>query len=160
LTKSRLTVSEIPNEDDQYLINRVEGGRGSLPLELPGMERTLFVQHLVRVVEDGDGGGRCNTLSYRYRLQADSERKSTLIRWEYDREPLREVYPYPPAHVHFHGDLGGSAARDLHVPTGRIPLEMVLWHLIADWGVPPLIENWQETLEGSIEGFRERFSAH
>jgi hypothetical protein len=40
-------------------------------------------------------------------------------------------------------------------------LELVLWGLIAEWGVKPLDEEgWEKTLKGSIEGFDERLTAH
>lgn len=115
---------------------------------------------MVRVVDDPDGGKHCQTVSYRYRLQADDSPGSTLIRWEYDREPPRPDYGYPPAHVHFHGHLEGKDVRSLHVPAGRVPLEYVAWHLIAEWGTTPLTDEWKATLEASIEGFRERRTAH
>lgn len=137
----------------------MEGGDDP-PLELPGTSRTLFAQQVVRVVDDPDGGKHCQTVSYRYRLQADDSPGSTLIRWEYDRDPPRPDYGYPPAHVHFHGRLDGEEARGLHVPTGRVPLEYVAWHLIAEWGTMPLADEWKAILEASIEGFRERRTAH
>lgn len=90
----------------------------------------------------------------------DNSPKSTLIRWEYDRNPPRPDYGYPPAHVHFHGHLEGEDAQGLHVPAGRVPLEYVVWHLIAEWGAVPLADEWKAILEASIEGFQERRTAH
>ncbi len=150
---------EIPGEVDLYLIKRVEGGDDP-PLELSGTQRTLFAQQVIRVVDESDGRKHCQTVSYRYRLQADASPKSTLIRWEYDREPPRPDYQYPPAHVHFHGELEGEDARSRHVPTGRVPLEYVVWHLISDWETAPLVDEWKAILEASIEGFQERRTAH
>jgi len=54
----------------------LEGGDDP-PLELPGTSRTLFAQQVVRVVDDPDGGKHCQTVSYRYRLQADDSPGST-----------------------------------------------------------------------------------
>lgn len=149
---------EIPGEVDLFLIKRVESGDDP-PLELPGTSRTLFAQQVIRVVDDSEGK-HCQTVSYRYRLQVDDSPKSTLVRWEYDRDPPRPDYGYPPAHVHFHGYLEGVDVRNLHVPTGRVPLEYVAWHLIAEWGVMPLTSEWKSLLEASIEGFQERRTAH
>ncbi len=115
---------------------------------------------MIRVVDDTDGGKHCQTLSYRYRLQADDSSRSTLIRWEYDRDPPRADYAHPPAHVHFHGELEGEDSQGLHVPTGRVPLEYVAWHLIAEWGVTPLTEGWRAILEASIRGFQDRRTAN
>lgn len=101
--------------------------------------------------------GHCRTESYGYRLQADERIDSWLIRWEYHREPPRADYPYPRAHVHLNGSFGdGSAASRLHIPTRRIPLELVLWHLIAEWDVGSKTGGWRTLLEESIEGFDER----
>ena len=138
-----------------FLIRRVEGGQ-TPPLELPGTSRKLSFQQTIRVLDAGGGEWHCQTLSYRYGLQADDTPQSTLIRWEYDRDPPRPDYEYPLAHLHFHGELGGEDVQGLHVPTGRVPIEHVAWHLIAEWGVTPLTDAWQETLEASIEGFQGR----
>jgi hypothetical protein len=142
-----------------FLIKRVEAGQ-DLPLELPGTSRTLFLQQVIRVVDDEEGGKHCQTVSYRYRLQAGDSAESTLIRWEYDRDPPRDDYPCPPAHVHFHGELDGEDVHGLHVPTGRVALEYIAWHLIAEWDVVPQTDDWKDTLEASIAGFEERRTAH
>ncbi|MGH2845607.1 MAG: hypothetical protein ACRDL0_06230 [Thermoleophilaceae bacterium] len=48
-------------------------------------------------------------------------------RWEYYRAPPRADYPYPPAHVHVNAVFrDGSAAGRLHIPTRRVPLELVV----------------------------------
>lgn len=44
----------------------------------------------------------------------------------------------------------------VHFPTRRLPLELVLWGLIAEWGVKPLDSRWQEILMDSIRGFEQR----
>jgi hypothetical protein len=151
-------VVDIPSEADLFLIKRMEAGE-SMALELPGSDLTLFVQQLVKVVDDGAGKSRLNTISYQYRLQTEDSTRS-LIRWEYNRKPAPADYEYPPAHVHFHGMLDGEDATRFHVPTGRMPLEFVVWHLISDWQVAPLVKNWQAILEESIEGFGRRFSSY
>jgi hypothetical protein len=90
-----------------------------------------MVRQVLVVVE-----GRCQVESYTYRLQADDSLESWLIRWEYHREPPRSDYPYPPAHVHVRGTFPDQTTSDrLHIPTRRVPLELVIWHLISDWGV-------------------------
>jgi hypothetical protein len=82
---------------------------------------------------------------------------SWLVRWEYLRKPPRTDYPYPLAHVHLHAEFtdGGSADR-LHIPTARVPLELVIWHLIAEWGVSPKGADWRAVIDDSLEGFRAR----
>lgn len=127
-----------------------------MPLELQGTSSRLFVRQLFEVVD-----GHCQIESYSYRLQTTDERESWLLRWEYYREPPKVDYPYPLAHVHFNGRLTDRTQADrLHVPTRRIPLELVVWHLVAEWGVEPKGDDWRAVLEESIAGFDERRRAH
>jgi hypothetical protein len=115
------------------------------------------------VIEDqrGPEGLRCQTASYRYRL---AQGEDTLIRWEYDREKPQEEYAYPLAHVHVHGSfLGdGTEVTELHIPTMRVPLELILWHVICEsrWGVQPRADDWEVILSESIEGFQARQTKH
>lgn len=44
----------------------------------------------------------------------------------------------------------------LHIPTARVALELVLWHLITEWGVTPKTDDWRELLTESLEGFEQR----
>lgn len=110
------------------------------------------MRHLIEVVD-----GHCQTESYSYRLQADESRESWLVRWEYYRSPPRADYAYPLAHVHLNAAFSdGSDAGRLHVPTRRVPLELVIWHLITEWGVTPRTDDWRAVLNESIAGFDER----
>jgi hypothetical protein len=59
-----------------------------------------------------------------------------------------------------HAEWRQSAALDrLHIPTRRVPLELVIWHLIAEWRVTAKSDRWQGILRESIEGFDERRTA-
>lgn len=83
------------------------------------------------------------------------------MRWEYDRIPPRQNYPYPLAHVHVHAHLtDGTDLKDLHLPTERVPIEMVIWHLLSEsvWGIDPRSDEWSDILEKSLAGFAERRS--
>jgi hypothetical protein len=107
------------------------------------------VRQVVVVVD-----GRCQTESYTYRLQSGETMESWLIRWEYQREPPRPDYVYPAAHVHVHGAFpDAEPIGRLHIPTRRVPFELILWHLIAEWGVESKSRDWQTILTESIEGF-------
>jgi hypothetical protein len=130
-------------------------GQESAPLELYGSSYRLFVRQVIEVVD-----GHCQVESYGYRLQADESRESWLIRWEYLRERPRLDYPYPSAHVHVNGEFWDRApVSPLHIPTRRVPLELVIWHLIAEWDVRPKTDDWQQLLSESIAGFDERRTA-
>jgi hypothetical protein len=81
-----------------------------------------------------------------------------LIRWEYFREPPKATID-PVAHVHVAADFQRQVALDLgrlHIPTRRIPLELVIWHLITEWGVKPKSDGWREIPSESIRGWQER----
>jgi hypothetical protein len=112
----------------------------------------LFVRQIIEVVD-----GHCQTESYGYRLQTGKSIASWLVRWEYHRDPPRPDYPYAPAHVHVNGAFpDGRAAAQLHIPTRRVPLELVLSHLIAEWDASSKTDDWRRLLEESIQGFDER----
>lgn len=155
ISDSRLSLVELPRTPGVFeLARRV--GQASAPLELHGTPARLFVRQVIEVV-----GGHCQVESYSYRLQRDDSRESWLLRWEYFREPPRADYPYAPAHVHLNGNFAdGQPAERLHTPTRRVPLELVAWHLIAEWGVRSKIAAWRQLLVESIEGFDERRTAH
>jgi hypothetical protein len=53
----------------------------------------------------------------------------------------------------------GRPAAHLHVPTGRVPFELVVWHVLGEWDVASKARNWQTVLETSIAGFHERRTA-
>jgi hypothetical protein len=115
------------------------------------------VSHTVNVADD-----RCQTAYYAYRLVSGDEKGAWMLRWEYFRKPPKRDYPYPLAHVHVNASFGAGDRPELpklHIPTRRVPIELVVWHLIAEWGVEPKHDDWQRILRASIEGFEERRSA-
>jgi hypothetical protein len=146
VSDSRLSLIALPADPGTFEVTRFVD-RDSSSLELHGTTVRLFVRYVI-VVKDG----RCRTESYAYRLQTDESAASWLIRWEYQRESPRSDYPYARAHVHVRGTFpDGKEADRLHIPTRRVPLELVLWHLIAEWGVKPKQQNWRQQLEASID---------
>lgn len=154
MSDSRLSLIPLPYSTSAFELTRLVD-QASAPLELAGTSARLFVRQIVEVVDD-----HCQTEFYSYRLQANVSVGSWLVRWEYYRAPPRADYPYPLAHVHVNTAFGdGSAAGRLHIPTRRIPLELVIWHLVAEWGVTPRTDDWRAILGESIEGFDERRTA-
>jgi len=127
-----------------------------------GSQLRLQVHHAVEV--DGD---KCHTVSYAYRLATADAKDAWLVRWEYLRRLPKPDYPYPLAHVHFNAAFNDAdveallskTAPHLHVPTARVPLELVLWHLIAEWKVAPKTADWQDLLRESLTGFEKRRTA-
>jgi hypothetical protein len=161
VTESHLWLIQVPAAGSTVfrLARWVE--RRASTLELAGTDLRLFVAQTVQVIE-GEDQLRCQTESYTYRLQTSETRDSSLIRWEYFREPPRADYPYPLAHVHVDARLHGldQPIDHLHIPTARVGLELVIWHLIAEWGVKPKTDDWMAILRESIERFHERRTVH
>jgi hypothetical protein len=151
ISDSRLSLINVAGDSNAFELTRLVDG-ASAPLELHGIDGRLFVRQMIVVTE-----GHCRTESYAYRLQAGESIGSWLLRWEYLREPPRPDYVYPRAHVHVNALFpDGSSSARLHIPSRRVPLELVLWHLISDWGVQPKSSDWEALLEASVEGFDSR----
>jgi hypothetical protein len=148
VSDSRLSViGSEPDRNAFELTNLVDGN--TAPLELDATTLRLFVRQVVVV-----NGGHCKTESYSYRLQTDPSPKSWLIRWDYLRDPPAPDYAHPNAHVHINGLFpDGSPIGHLHIPTGRMPLELVVRDLITNRNVPPRSEDWEAILEESLESF-------
>jgi hypothetical protein len=106
-------------------------------------------------VEVGDA--HVATLTYHYRYQLDETKDSWRFRWEYFRSKPKKDYRYPLAHFHVNAVTEDRPdLSDLHFATRRVPLELVLWTLLAEWSVKPLYNDWEKTLNESIAGFDER----
>jgi len=83
--------------------------------------------------------------------------RSWLIRWEYVRDPPPADHAYPRAHVHVNGKFPDEVSIGrLHIPTRRMPLELIVRHLITDWDVKPRSDEWEAILDESVESFDER----
>jgi hypothetical protein len=151
VTDSRLSLIAEPDAGDSFEITRlVDGARN--PLDLVGSPLKLFVRQNIQVIDD-----HCQTESYAYRLQSDQSAGSWVLRWEYFRLPPKFEYRYPLAHVHTNGVFeDGSDIGRLHVPTHRVPIELVIWHLVAEWQVESKMDGWQQVLRESIAGFDRR----
>lgn len=161
VSDARLTILAVPGYGDQFTIACLDGPRAA-PFALFGSSLRLLLSQTVEVVE-----GRCHTVTYAYRLATGDAKNDWLVRWEYFRRPPRPDYPYPLAHAHVNATLLVTGAEDLlakptphlHLPTARLPLELVLWHLIAEWGVHARTSDWRAVLQESLAGFEERRSA-
>jgi hypothetical protein len=112
-------------------------------------------------------GDKSHTVSYAYRLMTADSKDAWLVRWEYFRRLPKPGYECPLAHVHVNGafldrDAGLVLSKPLphlHIPTARVPFELVLWHLLAEWGIASKTDDWQPLLRESLSGFEERRTA-
>ena len=103
------------------------------------------------------------TLKYEYRVQRSSSlHDEAEVRFEYVSQEIEPTARYPRHHVQFHRD-SQSVSPDFslskfHIPTGWVTTENVIRFLIADLGVPPLTEQWEEKLRRSEVLTREWIS--
>ena len=105
------------------------------------------------------GSPRLQTLrsAYRYQAGPDLDDPKPLFVYEYDRYAPP---PYPRCHLHVFAapkdfELKRSFPR-LHLPTRRITLEQIVWHLIQEHGVQPRRDDWQQVLWRHEQWFRDR----
>lgn len=158
MAHARLTLVTDPDDPDRFDITCLGEGRPQ-PFKLNGTDALLFVHQAIRVV-----GNHCQTLSYSYRLNHSPSRRDWIVRWEYLRQPPASSYDYPLAHLHLKADLADDVAAlmttkpatKLHLATGRVAFELVLWHLISDWSVAAIKTDWKAILNDSIRGFEDR----
>ncbi|MDE2990404.1 MAG: hypothetical protein OXU21_04965 [Chloroflexota bacterium] len=78
-----------------------------------------------------------------------------LFVYQYNR---RTPFPYPRCHLHVHArpqHYRGASFSRLHLPTRRITLEQVVWHLIQEHGVEPRRDDWHEVLWRHEGWFRD-----
>ncbi len=151
VSDSRLSLIDLPGDPNTFELTRLVDG-ASAPLEFDGTTARLFVQQ-VFVVEDG----ACKMESYCFQLQEDASIESWQLRWDYCRDPPPAERPYARSHVHVNGMFfDGEPSASHHLPTGLVSLELVIWHLITDWGAKPRSEDWKAILEESIKGYEAR----
>lgn len=160
VSDARLSLLPRPYSATRYLIACVQEAR-VVPFDLHGSTLLLYVEHEVDIADD-----KAHTAAYRYVLQADVTHESWLARWEYLRE-RPSGYPYALGHVHVRADFAqplragpaDKALSRMHLPTARVALELVLRHVIAEWGVQAKTDAWSQILDDSLAGFEARRTA-
>jgi hypothetical protein len=138
----------VHDEPGVYVITRLVNGAFA-PLELNRSNLSLDVRQRIQIE-----GERPQWLAYSYRLQEGPEKHDWLVRWE--SHPPRPESPYPRHHLHVNAQRADRELGSLHLATHRLPLEVIAWTLISDFGVEPLDAHWQRILEESISGYDER----
>ena len=119
----------------------------------------LNVQMTLRVIRTpGPGAPRLETLRSAYRYQAghDLDDPKPMFVYEYSRNAPQA---YPRCHLHVfaapdHYPLERPFPR-LHLPTRRITLEQIVWHLIREHGVQPRRDDWHDVLWRHETWFRD-----
>jgi hypothetical protein len=158
VTRSQLRVSQggyapsVTGQPHGLLLN---GGR---PVALSGPERPqLFVSlgyDVVHVDDPERGPWKVSTRSYRYHILTNDGTESVLYHWH----PDGKSHVTRP-HMHIGNSLLSRDAvitRKAHMPSGRIALELVVWLLLDEYGVPPLRDDAHGVLDECLDRF-ERY---
>lgn len=94
--------------------------------------------------------------TYTYQAGDNLDEPGLVFSYQYDRSSSS---PYPRCHLHVHATPAdypsGKPFPRLHLPTRRITLEQVVWHLIQEHGVQPRRDDWHEVLWRHEEWFRD-----
>jgi len=119
----------------------------------------LAVSQQLRVDEQPNKTWKLRTLTYSYHLLEDSSPDSRwIIRWEYVSH-IQRRNEHPRHHVHIDTVVETPAGKmdldKLHLSTGWVTIEEVIRFLIAEMGVKPKVENWDEQLLQSEQLFKE-----
>ncbi len=120
--------------------------------------RLYFGQDLKAVPEEKAFALR--VVRYEYRIQrTPSLQDEAEIRFEYVSRALAPRGQWNRHHMQLHRDYENIrpdfAPNRLHMPTGGVALEDVVRFVIADLGVPPLTDQWEDELRRSAEQTRD-----
>lgn len=159
LTRYRLEFFVRTAARDQATLAFFDRRRVAVAVSLPP---SLWYLHLgleLKAVPEEKGYG-LQALKYAYRIQrTPSLEEEAEVRFEYVSPEMDPSASWCRHHVQFHRD-SRSASPDfslskLHIPTGGVTVEDVIRFLIADLGIPPRIEQWEEELRRSEALTRE-----
>lgn len=93
--------------------------------------------------------------SYTYQAGEGLDDPRPLFTYQYDRSA---PFPYPRCHLHVFAAPAGYARERpfsrLHLPTRRVTLEQIVWHLIQEHDVEPRRDDWRQVLWRHEEWFR------
>ncbi len=93
--------------------------------------------------------------SFTYQAGHDPDNPRPLFAYQYDRNA---PFPYPRCHLHVFAAPDDYAQERpfsrLHLPTRRITLEQIVWHLIQEHHVEPRRDDWRHVLWRHEEWFR------
>lgn len=160
-------------EEPDWSISNYAQDRDRLPIIEPiplANSGFLKFEHVVRVLDSLGPERKLNkmtTLSYSYQYSATSpEDPDWILRYEYEVEPLNPKAKYPAGHLHVNAKPENydrvETVKDfpsLHLPTRRLSLEEIVWHLINEHtpGISGAYkEECFELLNESKTGYEER----
>jgi hypothetical protein len=120
-----------------------------------GPDLFLEPSQLFTIVDDVryPGEYKASTLAYVYSVRLTEAPDDEVLAWHW--HPL--TTPDRPApHMHVTADIRqlGTKLSKLHIPSGRVAFEEVVRFLIADLGVTPSRDDWQEVIGEAEDRFR------
>jgi hypothetical protein len=159
LTHYRLEFTVRHAKQMRTLLHFEDSQNEAVAVSLPSSVWRLYLSFGLQAVPEGRNYS-LHVLQYAHRIQRTSSIDDEAeVRFEYVSPAIDPKFSYSRHHVQFHHD-SRSASSDfslskLHIPTGGVTIEHVIRFLIADLGVPPLAEHWQEELRASERVTRE-----
>jgi hypothetical protein len=127
--------SKRPGENEAILLSK-----DPLPLHSDRIgDVQLVLGHQFKVVKDGPNKWHISTVAYRYHLLDPNGRE--MLAWHWHPGTGTD-------HPHMHVS-SGLIGRHVHIPTGRVSIEAVLWLLLGDLQVKPTRDHksdWTEIL--------------
>lgn len=130
---------------------------GPIPLKFSAGQNYEIVE-----LEEEDPQGRYNirTCGYFYEIATADERQILSFHWQPDAKPARagdQVVTVPHLHVGAAITTGQTVVRPgdfhkVHIPTGRVSLEAMIWLLIEQFNATPLNSNWRSVIARTTSG--------
>ncbi len=159
LTHYRLEFTVRHAKQLRTLLHFESSQNDAVAIPLPSSPWRLYLSFGLQAAPEGRSY-TLRVLQYAHRIQQTaSVDDEAEVRFEYVSPMIDPKFSYSRHHVQFHRD-SRSASSDFslskfHIPTGGVTIEHVLRFLIADLGVPPLTERWEEELRESERISRE-----
>jgi hypothetical protein len=159
LTQFRLEVLFVGVNRQQAVLAFLDRRRQPTAIPLRSSPWYLSLRQDLQAVPE-ESGYMLRILQYAYRIQrTPSVREEAEVRFEYVSPDIDPDFPYSRHHVQFHRDARSASPEfslaKFHIPTSGVTIEQVIRFLIADLGVPPLIEHWKDELRESENLSRE-----
>ena len=96
------------------------------------------------------------TATFSYQASPDLDDPRPVFDYHYERD---SGSGYPRCHLHVHATprhyTGQKPFSRLHLPTRRLTLEQIIWHLIHEHGVQPRRPDWHHVLWRHETHFRD-----
>ena len=94
--------------------------------------------------------------TFTYQAGSDLDDPRPVFVYHYERDSRSG---YPRCHLHLHATprhyTGAKPFSRLHIPTRRLTLEQIVWHLIQEHGVQPRRDDWHQILWRHETHFRD-----